>query len=38
MAVAALAYDQGLAAVARPIDMKAFIKSTMWEPVYVDYV
>ena len=38
MAVAALAFDQGLAEVARPIDMKAFIKSRMWEPVYVDYV
>jgi malate dehydrogenase (oxaloacetate-decarboxylating)(NADP+) len=38
MAVAKEAYDKGLAGVARPNDMKAFIKSNIWEPVYMDYV
>ena len=38
MAVASLAYDQQLSSVPKPIDMKAFIKSKMWEPVYQEYV
>jgi malate dehydrogenase (oxaloacetate-decarboxylating)(NADP+) len=38
MAVAEAAYEKKLAAASKPIDLKAFIKSTMWEPVYVDYV
>ena len=38
MAVAEAAYDKKLAAASKPIDMKAFIQSHMWEPVYVDYV
>jgi malate dehydrogenase (oxaloacetate-decarboxylating)(NADP+) len=38
MAVAEAAYEKKLAAASKPIDMKAFIQSHMWEPVYVDYV
>lgn len=38
MAVASMAYEQELASVPKPNDMKAFIKSKMWEPVYEDYV
>jgi malate dehydrogenase (oxaloacetate-decarboxylating)(NADP+) len=38
MAVASIAYDKGLAGILRPNDMKAFIKSKVWEPVYEDYV
>lgn len=38
MAVASLAYENGLACVPKPIDMKAFIQSTMWEPLYQDYI
>ncbi len=38
MAVAEAAYEKKLAAASKPIDMKAFIRSNMWEPVYVDYV
>lgn len=37
-AVTTLAYDKKLAGVPKPNDMKAFIKSNMWEPVYPDYV
>lgn len=38
MAVAEAVYEKKLAAASKPIDMKAFIQSHMWEPVYVDYV
>jgi malate dehydrogenase (oxaloacetate-decarboxylating)(NADP+) len=38
MAVASLAYDHEFASVPKPNDMKAFIKSYMWEPVYPNYV
>ena len=38
MAVAAFAFEQGLAGVPKPNDMKAFIRSNMWEPVYMDYI
>lgn len=38
IAVATLAYDKKLSNEPRPDDMKAFIKSNMWEPVYPKYV
>lgn len=38
MAVADMAYEKDLANVPKPIDMKAFITSRMWEPVYQNYV
>lgn len=38
MATAAMAYEKRLANAPQPNDMKAFIKSRMWEPVYWDYV
>jgi len=36
-AVAAVAYDQGLARIAKPDDLPAFIKSRMWNPAYPTY-
>ena len=36
-AVAAVAYDQGLARIAKPDDLPAFIKSRMWHPAYPTY-
>ena len=38
MAVASIAFEKELASVSKPNDMKAFIMSKMWEPVYEDYV
>jgi len=37
-AVAAVAYDQGLARIAKPDDLHGFIKSRMWHPAYPLYV
>jgi len=37
-AVAEVAYKQGLARRARPIDLAAYIRSQMWEPLYSPYV
>jgi len=36
-AVAGVAYDQGLARIAKPDDLHAFIKSQMWDPAYPLY-
>jgi malate dehydrogenase (oxaloacetate-decarboxylating)(NADP+) len=37
-AVAEVAYRDGLAGVARPPDLLAMVKASMWEPVYRQYV
>jgi malate dehydrogenase (oxaloacetate-decarboxylating)(NADP+) len=37
-AVAATAYDQGLASKPRPPDMEVQVRSLMYEPMYVSYV
>ncbi len=36
-AVARVAFDQGLAGVARPADLMAFVRERMYEPVYRNY-
>jgi malate dehydrogenase (oxaloacetate-decarboxylating)(NADP+) len=36
-AVAAVAFDRGLATVPRPADLLAYVRSRMYEPVYADY-
>lgn len=38
MAVAELAFEKKLANMPRPIDMKALIRSNMWEPIYPNFV
>jgi malate dehydrogenase (oxaloacetate-decarboxylating)(NADP+) len=38
VAVAELAFEEGLARVQRPEDIKAFIQSQMFEPHYPSYV
>jgi malate dehydrogenase (oxaloacetate-decarboxylating)(NADP+) len=37
-AVAKVAYDEGLATVPRPADLIGYIRGTMYEPSYVDYI
>ena len=37
-AVANVAFEDGLARVARPSDTLAFVKSKMWEPRYESYL
>ena len=37
-AVASVAYREGLAALPRPKDLRAFLESQMYEPVYENYV
>jgi malate dehydrogenase (oxaloacetate-decarboxylating)(NADP+) len=38
MAVATVAYDQGLAATPKPADLESYIRAQMFEPNYRDYV
>jgi hypothetical protein len=38
VAVAELAYKEGLAARPRPDDLQAYISSLMFEPVYHNYI
>ncbi|MFZ0711050.1 MAG: NAD-dependent malic enzyme [Terrimicrobiaceae bacterium] len=37
-AVADVAYERGLATVPRPEDLRSYIKATMYEPRYLDYI
>ena len=37
-AVAEVAYAQGLATVARPADLRGYVESLMYQPVYQEYV
>jgi malate dehydrogenase (oxaloacetate-decarboxylating)(NADP+) len=37
-AIAEVAFNQGLAGIARPADLMAFVRERMYEPVYTEYV
>jgi malate dehydrogenase (oxaloacetate-decarboxylating)(NADP+) len=37
-AVAEVAFQDGLAGVARPADVLGMVKAAMWQPVYREYV